>query len=208
MGQAHTIILESARVRRKPESLAKLKQAARKLFVERGYDGTRPQDIAREAGLGHGTFYLHYPDKRACFLAFVEHAREDLDAHLRARRQALGIAGASLEQRIAAALEAMYDYCDSHPGVLRAALTDERIIDAEGVEVRPLMMQWGDEWAGLIREAVAEGRARADYDADIIGQAIAGALHQTGREAHHSGRDREALVRNLTAFLTRALKLD
>src|SRR5678810_1117620 len=67
-------------VRRKPESLAKIKRAARKLFVERGYHATRPQDIAREAGLGHGTFYLHYPDKKACFLAFVEDAREELDA--------------------------------------------------------------------------------------------------------------------------------
>src|SRR3977135_4130861 len=70
--------------RRKPESLARLKQAARKLFVERGYDATRPQDIAREAGLGHGTFYLHYPDKRACFLSFVEDARLELDDHVRA----------------------------------------------------------------------------------------------------------------------------
>ena len=105
-----------ARRRRKPESLARLKQAARKLFVERGYDATRPQDIAREAGLGHGTFYLHYPDKRACFLSFVDDARQELDAHLRDRRR-----GATLEQRIAATLEAMYEYADRHPGVLRAA---------------------------------------------------------------------------------------
>jgi AcrR family transcriptional regulator len=48
-----------------------LKFSARKLFVERGYHATRPQDIAREAGLGHGTFYLHYRDKRACFHAFI-----------------------------------------------------------------------------------------------------------------------------------------
>src|SRR6478736_4535651 len=68
--------------RRKPESFVRLKQAARKLFVERGYDATRPQDIAREAGLGHGTFYLHYADKRACFLSFVEDARRELDGHL------------------------------------------------------------------------------------------------------------------------------
>ncbi len=204
LSQAQTISLESVRGRRKPESLARLKQAARKLFVERGYDATRPQDIAREAGLGHGTFYLHYPDKRACFLSFVEDAREELDAHLRAHRQP----GTTLEQRIATTLHAMHDYSDRHPGVLRAALTDGRIIDAEGVQARPLMMQWGDEWAQMIREAVREGRACSRYDAEIIGQAIAGALHQTGREAHLSGRDREALVSNLTAFLTRALRPD
>jgi AcrR family transcriptional regulator len=190
--------------RRKPESLARLKQAARKLFVERGYDATRPQDIAREAGLGHGTFYLHYPDKRACFLSFVEDARQELDAHVRARRQP----GSTLEQRIATMLNAMYDYADSHPGVLRAALTDECVIDAEGASQRPLVMQWGDEWAEMIREAVAEGKASPSFNVEIIGQAIVGALHQTGREAHRSGRCREALVKNLTSFLTRALRPD
>src|SRR5215813_4569061 len=84
-------------VRRKPESLAKIKKAARKLFVERGYHATRPQDIARDAGLGHGTFYLHYPDKRACFLAFVDDAREELDTHLVIARTE-----GSLQERIAA----------------------------------------------------------------------------------------------------------
>src|SRR5256885_16837076 len=97
---------DSRLLRRKPESLAKLKKAARKLFVERGYDATRPQDIAREAGLGHGTFYLHYPDKRACFLSFVEDARLELDDHVRARRAV----GASLEQLIATTLTAIYEY--------------------------------------------------------------------------------------------------
>src|SRR5215475_12024811 len=96
---------KSRRTRRKPESLFKIKSAARKLFVERGYDATRPQDIAREAGLGHGTFYLHYPDKRACFLAFVEEAREEMDIHIRGARNP----SQSLEQAIAATLDAIYE---------------------------------------------------------------------------------------------------
>src|SRR5476651_2861713 len=108
---SQAISIETARSgRRKPESLARLKLAARKLFVERGYDATRPQDIAREAGLGHGTFYLHYPDKRACFLAFVEDARAELDVHLNAVRTP----GQSLEEIIGATLHAIYDYSDSH----------------------------------------------------------------------------------------------
>src|SRR5258708_20843084 len=124
MGQVG-IRVESLRARRKPESLARLKQAARKLFVERGYDATRPQDIAREAGLGHGTFYLHYPDKRACFLAFVEDARRELGEQVRGRL----MPGAGLEERIAAVLGAVCDYAARHPGVLRAAMTDGRVIN-------------------------------------------------------------------------------
>ena len=45
-------------------------------------------------------------------------------------------------------------------------------------------------------------------DADVIGQAIAGALYQAACESHRSGRSREELVKNLTAFLTRALRPD
>ena len=197
------LVMESVRSsRRKPESLARLKAAARKLFVERGYDATRPQDIARAAGLGHGTFYLHYPDKRACFLAFLAEARRELDDLLQSRR----VQSATLEQSVAAALTAIYDYADSHPGVMRAAMADERMIDAEGAESRPLLTLWGEEWAQIVRGFAKSSIVCSSYDADIVGQAIAGALHQAGREAHRSARSRDALVKNLSLFLSRALK--
>ncbi|MBV8977736.1 MAG: TetR/AcrR family transcriptional regulator [Alphaproteobacteria bacterium] len=189
--------------RRRPESLGKLKKAARKLFVERGYHATRPQDIAREAGLGHGTFYLHYDDKRACFLAFVEDARLELQHYVEARVSA---SDGSLERTIAASLNAIYDYSETHPGVLGAAMTDEAVIDAEGVQAVPLLVRWGREWAEQVRRHIADGSAWADYDADIVGQAILGAIHQTGLEGYRSGRKRQDLVDNLTRFLVRALR--
>jgi AcrR family transcriptional regulator len=187
--------------RRKPESLAKLKKAARKLFVERGYHATRPQDVSREAGVGHGTFYLHFPDKRACFLDFVDDARNELDEYVSARRKP----GQSLEEMIANALHAIYEYSASHPGVLNAAMTDEAIIDAEGVAAKPLLQRWGEDWAHMVREAEAHGRVAKNYDLDIIGQAILGAIHQTASEGSRSARDPEAIVKNLTRFLVRAL---
>ena len=197
------LVMESVRSsRRKPESLARLKASARKLFVERGYDATRPQDIARAAGLGHGTFYLHYPDKRACFLAFIAEARRELDDYLQSRRAQ----GATLEQSVAATLTAICEYADNHPGVMRAAMSDERMIDAEGSQAQPLLAQWGAEWAQMVRGFAKTGLVCASYDADIVGQAIAGALHQAGRESHRSARAREVLVKNLTAFLSRALR--
>jgi AcrR family transcriptional regulator len=187
--------------RRQPDSLGRLKQAARKLFVERGYDSTRPQDVAREAKLGHGTFYLHFSDKRACFLSFVADARQELDEQLQARL----LPAASLEQRIAAILNAIFDYSDSNPGLLRAAMTDGRIIDAEEVEATPLLTLWGIDWAEMLR---ASKDGELEYDADLIGQAIAGALVQASRESHRLGRSRDELVKSLTRFLIRALRPD
>lgn len=188
--------------RRKPESLSKLKRAARKLFVERGYHATRPQDIAREAGLGHGTFYLHFPDKRACFLSFVEEARQELDAYTRASTDT----ASSLEELITNLLNAIYDYSESHPGVLNAAMTDEAVIDAEGAQATPLLQRWGYDWAEFVRTAAAHGRASADYDPDIVGQAILGAVHQAASEGWRAGRPRRQVIDNLTRFLVRALR--
>ena len=191
--------------RRRPESLAKLKRAARKLFVERGYHATRPQDIAREAGLGHGTFYLHYDDKRACFLAFVEDARIELQHYVDSR---VASSDGSLEHTIAASLNAIYDYAESHPGVLSAAMTDEAVIDAEGVQAVPLLVRWGCDWALHLQRGMDNGTAARIYDADIIGQAILGVIHQTSSEGHRSGRKRRDVIDNVTRFLVRALKPD
>jgi len=196
--------LESpARVqRRKPESLAKLKRAARKLFVERGYHATRPQDIARQADLGHGTFYLHFPDKRACFLGFVDDARRELDGYVRDR-----IRGeTSLDNLIAGTLDAIYDYSETHPGVLAAALGDEGVIAAEGSQETPLLMRWGDDWAETLRQAARDGRAAGDYDFAIIGQAVVGLIHQASMEGYRSKRNRKRVTENLAKFLVRALK--
>lgn len=195
--------LEEARSRRKkPDSLAKIKAAARKLFVERGYHATRPQDIARAADVGHGTFYLHFPDKRACFLDFVDDAREELDGYIRNRV----VDGQPLDELLAHTLHAIFDYAESHPGVLNAAMTDEAVIDAEGAQAKPLLHRWGDDWAETLRRAQRAGLVSTEFDPAIVGQAIVGAIHQVSTEGPRSRRNREAVLDNLTRFLARALK--
>jgi AcrR family transcriptional regulator len=193
---------KSRRARRKPESLSKIKSAARRLFVERGYDATRPQDIAREAGLGHGTFYLHYPDKRSCFLAFVEEARQELEEYLSLARRP----GQSLEDAITATLNAIRDFSDAHPGTLRAAMTDASVIDAGEGRGVPMVARWGQEWGDLIRGAAAQGEACGTFNAEVIGQAVAGALHQAALEGARSQESRVELADNLSRFLLRALR--
>jgi AcrR family transcriptional regulator len=46
--------------------------AAEELFSKRGYDPTSMADVAERAGIGVGTLYHHFPDKRALLLVLVD----------------------------------------------------------------------------------------------------------------------------------------
>jgi AcrR family transcriptional regulator len=184
--------------RRKAESRQRLLEAARQLFIERGYDATRPQDIARLADVGYGTFYLHFSDKRDCFLAFAEAARTELAAFVCARLE--GVDG--VEPQLRALLEALLDYAEQHPGVLKAAMTDVSMIASDGPGGQSLIERWAAEWADHIRAGARAGAIHADYDAEVAGHAIVGLI----RGAAHCGKHRRAeLVDTVARFLTRAL---
>ena len=191
----------SATRRRGGDSRARLLAAARRLFVERGYHATRPQDVAREAGLGHGTFYLHFADKRACFLAFVEEAHRELERELAARLPA----EPDLEARIRAILVGLYDFSERHPGVLRAAMSDLEVIAADGAERGSVVERWGREWGEALSAGMAAGRVRADYDPYLIGHAVVGLIHGATRGGHAQRIGRFQVIENLTRFLVRAL---
>jgi AcrR family transcriptional regulator len=46
--------------------------AAEALFRDAGYDGTSMSDVAKRAGVGVGTLYHHFPDKRALLLELID----------------------------------------------------------------------------------------------------------------------------------------
>ena len=50
----------------------RLVAAAAAVFEREGYHGTDSNRLARAAGYAPGTFYKHFPDKRAAFLAVYE----------------------------------------------------------------------------------------------------------------------------------------
>jgi AcrR family transcriptional regulator len=57
---------------RPADTRARLIAAAGEVFNRVGYRGTDSNRLARAAGYAPGTFYRHFPDKRAAFLAVYE----------------------------------------------------------------------------------------------------------------------------------------
>jgi AcrR family transcriptional regulator len=186
--------------RRKTESRQRLLAAARELFVERGYHATRPQDIARAADVGHGTFYLYFADKRDCFLAFAEEACLELEGFI--REQLARVSG--VEAQIRTLLTALIDYAERHPGVLRTAMTDLSVIAADEAPADSLVDRWARGFAADLAAGAARGAVYGDYDAGVIGHAIVGLIR--GATRHGAKRaTRAALIDNLTRFMVRAL---
>jgi AcrR family transcriptional regulator len=84
-----------------------LLNAARKLFIERGYAETSTPDIVAAAGITRGALYHHFEDKRALFRAVVEAEGSAVADEI---ERSTGIAAAPLASLLAgtdAYLEAM-----------------------------------------------------------------------------------------------------
>src|SRR5712664_2139718 len=65
---ATTLARKPRRVRDAQESRRLLVEAAAQIFNSDGFHGTDTNRIAKAAGYTPGTFYTHFPDKRAIFL--------------------------------------------------------------------------------------------------------------------------------------------
>ncbi len=57
---------------------AKILQVAKDVFAEKSFNNTTVKDITNAAGLGYGTFYLYFKDKKDLFYALVEQVEDDL----------------------------------------------------------------------------------------------------------------------------------
>src|SRR5580765_5212904 len=60
--------------RRSAERPVELREAALRRFAERGFNGTKIDDIARAANVTVGTVYRYFPDKQALLGALIEWA--------------------------------------------------------------------------------------------------------------------------------------
>lgn len=190
--------------KRRLESRRRILAAARQLFVERGYHGTRPQDISKAAGVGHGTFYLHFGDKLDCFLAFAEEASAELEVFIDQHMKDVD----TLEAGIREVVQAIFEYSEDHPGVLAAALTDINVLATGETEKKMPIDRWGEQWADIVRQWGDDGMVARDIDPMFTGHLIVGMIRQGGAYAYRTGMARADLVDQLSRAILRSLKSD
>jgi TetR/AcrR family transcriptional repressor of mexJK operon len=132
-------------------------EAARVLFLEKGYAGTTMAEIAAVAGLTKRTVYNNYPDKRALFTMSVVEVTAFADAFARDLRQQfegditadnLGDVLNDLGQRLAL-------------GIVRAeVIAIRRLLIGEAREFPKLAETYFERAPGQVLDALAAGFSR------------------------------------------------
>ncbi len=182
----------------------KLLAAAREVFEQRGYASTRMADIARAAGVSHGTTYTWFADKEAVLRALVDTMIDEVYAAL-----AIGDEIADPQERM---LEANRRYLAAYRRhgrmlevVEEAAMADSRYRDALSGVRRDHVARVSRDIARLQKAGAADG----DVDPHVAAAALCAMVEGFGRHwygrGEGAGSDDDLAVTTLTTLWARGL---
>jgi AcrR family transcriptional regulator len=146
--------------------LAAMLQAASEL----GYREANVQDVIERAGVSRPTFYEHFANKEACFLA----AFDVTAARLRDRVGAAALKGGdNLRDRLRFGLETLLHFTATEPEAARTLIVEARAASVEAVMRRDELL---DHFAACIDDQVREHLPDADAHSPITAAGIVGGV--------------------------------
>ncbi len=188
-----------AKTARGARTRAALLRAAEELFGVHGYEGTGIVDLTRRARVALGTFYVHFPDKKALFVELVDSLGERLRHH-----QAAAVAGApsrlEMERR---GLEAFLDFVTEHKNLYRIVRQADFVDQAC---FRRYYRRMAEGYARGLGGAAERGEIRRGVDPEILAYCLMGLADFLGmRWVLWEKRPRQEIVAAAVAFIEHGL---
>ncbi|MFN9678176.1 MAG: TetR/AcrR family transcriptional regulator [Betaproteobacteria bacterium] len=145
--------------RRKQDRPSQLLAAGLDLFVERGYAGTRLDDVAARAGVSKGTLYLYFANKEELFKAVVRESVVPLITAAAGRAESYDGSSADLLRGLV--MSWWRDYGNTQAGGITKLVTAESINCQEIAGF--FLAEVIEPWHSLLGSAVARGIARGEF---------------------------------------------
>ncbi|MEC7521306.1 MAG: TetR/AcrR family transcriptional regulator [Myxococcota bacterium] len=113
----------------KEERRRELLDAARDVFVQKGFQAATIDDIALEASVARGTFYLYFDDKRAVFEALVDRFLVAIGQCVKSIE--LGPDAPPPVDQLRANIRRVVEQCLAEPTIVKLALFDATGLDPD-----------------------------------------------------------------------------
>jgi len=156
---------------------ARLLAAAEAEFGERGFHKASVADIARRAGVAHGTVYLYFPGKEALFAELVREINRQLRAYIRRATQGLPDRR-DVELK---GFEAFFEFISKHPQAYRIVREAEFVGTgaSKGQAGRWYYERLAQGYIRGLREGMEAGQIRT-LDPEVLAWALMGIGHFVG----------------------------
>ncbi|MEO8604809.1 MAG: TetR/AcrR family transcriptional regulator [bacterium] len=142
------------RHRNKQDKLARIEKAGRRLFAKRGFDDTTTRAIAEQAGIGVGTLFLYFPEKKDLLIHLFQHDIATVEADIFATLPA----AARLDAQLLHVFGKLYAYYARDLALSRVFVQELMFMDAPRRQrVTAFTVDFLQRLAGLIRAAQARG---------------------------------------------------
>ena len=155
---------------------AQLLEAARDVFVAKGYHNAVVDDIAERAGVSKPVVYQHFPGKLELYLALLDKSTE---AMVDAVRGALASTHDN-KQRVAATMQAYFRFVETEGGAYRLLFESDLVHEAE---VRERVTRSQHECAALVSEVIAEDTGLGDEESMLLAISLIGMAQVSARWA-------------------------
>ena len=129
--------------------------AGRRLFGQRGFDGTSIRAITTEAGANLGSVTYHFGSKRGLYTAVLAEGRRPMAARV---RRAAAADGTAME-RMLRIVEAYFEHFETHPDLPHLLLQEV----AAGKQPPPVVI----EMIRGVREAIAGLQLEGEKDGSV-----------------------------------------
>lgn len=154
-GRATRLRDDDGRLERGRRSRKRIREAARALFLERGFDATTLRAIAARAGMGASSIYRHVETKHELLVLELADLQEEAWSRFRRTRRA----NEGTLEAVCRFFRAQHDLLAREPDLTVVAIRATTYPNAR-VSRRALALQ--DRSIGLLAELLQAGRTRGD----------------------------------------------
>jgi AcrR family transcriptional regulator len=156
------------------ERRAQLLDAAKEVFVQRGYHAAAMDEIAERAGVSKPVLYQHFPGKLELYLALLDSSIDEFDAQVRAALNSTH----DNKRRVAATVDAYFSYVGSDNASFR--LLFENDLTASD-EVRERLDALTRRCAEAIAPVIAEDTGLPTEECQLLAAAMVGLAQVAAR---------------------------